>query len=147
MKNFNKRMAAREGFTLVELIVVIAILAILAAVSYPAYTGYISKSKETSDLTALSSVSTAVQGACATTGDSVKTIEFTFAPSSGGNAKLKITFNGSTSAIEDAFEGTDTVSKTIQDLVGNEIKELKSKSGKTKATWENSEGTYKWTLA
>ena len=148
MKNFNKRMAAREGFTLVELIVVIAILAILAAVSYPAYTGYISKSKETSDLTALSSVSTAVQGACATTGDSVKTMEFTFATSSSTKAKLKITFNGSTAAIEDAFSDTEnTVSKTIQDLVGDEIQKLESKSGKKTATWGNSEGTYKWTLS
>ena len=65
MKNFNKRMAAREGFTLVELIVVIAILAILAAVAYPAYTGYIDKANSSKDLTNLSGVLTAVQASCA----------------------------------------------------------------------------------
>lgn len=65
MKNFWRRMAAREGFTLVELVVVIAILAILAAVAYPAYTGYIKKAQEATDLQALSSISTACQGLAA----------------------------------------------------------------------------------
>ncbi len=68
MKNFNKRMAAREGFTLVELIVVIAILAILAAVSYPAYTGYIKKADETADITNLAGVYTAASAAMAADG-------------------------------------------------------------------------------
>ena len=55
-----KKFAAKEGFTLVELIVVIAILGILAAVAVPAYSGYITKAKEASDLTALAAVKTAV---------------------------------------------------------------------------------------
>ncbi len=63
MKNFWRRMAAREGFTLVELVVVIAILAILAAVAYPAYTGYIKKADEAADLTSLAGVSSAASAA------------------------------------------------------------------------------------
>lgn len=60
MKKFKEKMAAREGFTLVELIVVIAILGILAAVAVPAYTGYIAKAKEATDYTQLDAIKTAV---------------------------------------------------------------------------------------
>lgn len=59
MKKFKERMAAREGFTLVELIVVIAILAILAAVAVPTYSGYITRAYEAGDLQMLSAIKTA----------------------------------------------------------------------------------------
>ena len=55
-----KKFAAKEGFTLVELIVVIAILGILAAVAVPAYSGYIGKAKEAADLSNLAAIKTAV---------------------------------------------------------------------------------------
>lgn len=55
-----KKFAAREGFTLVELIVVIAILGILAAVAVPAYSGYVEKAKEAADLSAIAAFKTAV---------------------------------------------------------------------------------------
>ncbi len=74
MKTLEKRMAAREGFTLVELIVVIAILAILAAVAYPVYTGYISRAHDASALEQLGSIATAVQGLAAGEGKTVKVI-------------------------------------------------------------------------
>lgn len=73
MKNFWRRMAAREGFTLVELVVVIAILAILAAVAYPAYTGYISKAEESADLMKLDGIKTAAQAAAAADSDTYGT--------------------------------------------------------------------------
>ncbi|MGN0986197.1 MAG: type IV pilin protein, partial [Candidatus Enterenecus sp.] len=61
MKNLKKKLAARGGFTLVELIVVIAILAILAGVGTAAYSGYITKANEAADITALEAIRTAAQ--------------------------------------------------------------------------------------
>ena len=50
-KRFWTLSSAREGFTLVELIVVIAILAILAGVAVPAYSGYVKKANMQADMT------------------------------------------------------------------------------------------------
>ena len=75
MKTLEKRMAAREGFTLVELIVVIAILAILAAVAYPVYTGYIARAHDAAALETLGSIATAAQGMAASKGGTVSSID------------------------------------------------------------------------
>ena len=63
-----KKFMAKEGFTLVELIVVIAILGILAAVAVPAYSGYVTKAKEAGDTQIVSAVNTAFAAACVENG-------------------------------------------------------------------------------
>ena len=55
-KRFCDLSSAREGFTLVELIVVIAILAILAGVAVPAYSGYVKKANKGADQTLVGEV-------------------------------------------------------------------------------------------
>ena len=94
MKTLEKRMAAREGFTLVELIVVIAILAILAAVAYPVYTGYIARAHDAAALETLGSIATAAQGIGASKGTTVSEI------------KVAVS-NGAVSNIEVSFKDTD----------------------------------------
>ena len=64
MKKFMNRMAKKEGFTLVELIVVIAILAILAGVAVPAYSAYIDKANTQVVKTELENARTAAIAEC-----------------------------------------------------------------------------------
>ena len=139
MKNFNKRMAAREGFTLVELIVVIAILAILAAVAYPAYTGYIDKANSSKDLTNLSGVLTAVQASCASEPalGSVTEIDVTFGDKPVINVKTdKVTggfniYGGTTPAKEGIGY---TAAETFSTLMPSTSMDLNSKTNKS-AKW------------
>lgn len=77
MKNLKKKLAARGGFTLVELIVVIAILAILAGVGTATYSGYIKRANDAADLQYLSSINTAAQGVAAGKGLTVSKIKVT----------------------------------------------------------------------
>lgn len=96
MKNFNKRMAAREGFTLVELIVVIAILAILAAVAYPAYTGYIDKANNASALQQFSGILTSAQAFAANDAKEVGSIEVTISSTDGKITNIVVKDSNST---------------------------------------------------
>ena len=59
---------AREGFTLVELIVVIAIVAILSTVGFVSYTGYITNSRNTVRVSDLAEASNVVTQFIATNG-------------------------------------------------------------------------------
>jgi len=60
---------AREGFTLVELLIVIAIIAILAAVAIPQYTKYVRKAAAANVQAALSSCLAEAMADFADTGD------------------------------------------------------------------------------
>lgn len=137
MKNFWRRMAAREGFTLVELVVVIAILAILAAVAYPAYTGYIGKANEAADLTQLDGIKTAAQAAYATTGVTRIVVNVT-------NGKVStITINTDTDTDITKNEAFQTLlGKNEAGVKAIEFKGDDYKSAKT-ITWESG----KWTPA
>lgn len=59
MNKFMKKMAKKEGFTLVELIIVIAILAILSSAAVAGYSSYITKANTSAVNTELSNISTA----------------------------------------------------------------------------------------
>lgn len=86
-----KKFAAREGFTLVELIVVIAILGILAAVAVPAYSGYVEKAKEAGDTQIVSAMNTAVAAACVENGVTPTDISISALTSVKGTAVTEIT--------------------------------------------------------
>ena len=107
MKTLEKRMAAREGFTLVELIVVIAILAILAAVAYPVYTGYIARAHDAAALETLGSIATAAQGMGASKGTTVTKIEVQVA--SEAVSEIKVTFADKSTVLA----GSDTNFKLL----------------------------------
>lgn len=130
MKNFNKRMAAREGFTLVELIVVIAILAILAAVAYPAYTGYIAKANDAAALSQLASVLTASEAVAAGKSTQVKKIEVN--ATDGTVSGITVTCTDDSSFSADV--GSDFLSLLGVSEIG-EINLNSSSNYKDGATW------------
>lgn len=110
MKKFMNRMAKKEGFTLVELIVVIAILAILAGVAVPAYSAYISKAQESADISALESIEVAAQAAMAGNGDSVTGIKV---EATNGTIS-KVIVNGTVVLYGTAGTGETAAAATVQ---------------------------------
>lgn len=134
-----KKFAAKEGFTLVELIVVIAILGILAAVAVPAYSGYIEKANEATDITALDAIKTATMAACAEEGG-VTAITITAADgdSDGDYTISKIVATLNSGSTLDMYDTADSTAK--QNDFGvyytSDLPELIStKYGKTSLSW------------
>ena len=138
MKTLEKRMAAREGFTLVELIVVIAILAILAAVAYPVYTGYISRAHDASALEQLGSIATAAQGAAAGKGKIVSKIEVSATKATGAVTGIKVYEKGS-SGSDTEITGLDLASLLgVSDVTNITLDKDSSYAGG--ATWKPASG-------
>lgn len=137
-----KKFAAKEGFTLVELIVVIAILGILAAVAVPAYSGYITKAHEAADITLVDAVKTAAQAALATKGEVTK-VEITV---SSTNPVVKVIYDDGTDdgeTIPDITEDTATGHDDFEMFFTSSLAKF-SQSGKTKATWPASDTDNGW---
>lgn len=135
MKKFMNRMAKKEGFTLVELIVVIAILAILAGVAVPAYSAYISKANDSAAESELVNVLTAAQAAAAMKGDTVTLIEVT----TGGTIKA-YTGDTSTGHTEVSYGDFYTAPSNLAELISGHSEF--GKTGSLGAQWIASTG--KW---
>lgn len=134
MKNIKKKLAAKGGFTLVELIVVIAILAILAAVAIPAYTGYIQKAQESKVYSGLDALKTAVVFAATENADDhIANVTGITVTLNGSDVTVALTPNTlKADGYEDLFAGGADLAKAMTD------------ASVTSATW--SSASSEWTL-
>ena len=137
-----KMFAAKEGFTLVELIVVIAILGILAAVAVPAYSGYISKANEAADITAVDAAKTAAQGALAVYGE-VTEVVVTPNGSSADTVTAKYKDAAGTEQTADLTTASEAVTydDDFKTFYTSNIAAFKQ-TGMVKATWDGSKWTF-----
>lgn len=138
-----KMFAAKEGFTLVELIVVIAILGILAAVAVPAYSGYITKAQDAAAITELDAIKTAAEAANATKGAIDKIDIAVDATNKNIDITVTATTNGLSETYNDDFEMFYTAAK---DKGGNDgvfsdvAVDLTESSYKVGAEWTAADG-------
>ncbi len=139
MNKLAKKMAKREGFTLVELIVVIAILGILAGIAIPVYSGYIKKANEAADMQLLDSVNTAAQFAVMDNNANGRVTKITVTPGATASIVIEWTDNDA-----DTTDANLTIADVNPYLEGNSFAAFKS--GASSAVLDATVDQPRWVL-